>query len=343
MPWRHTDDEGRRNAYHVWVSEVMLQQTRVDAVIPYFERFAAAFPDISALADASVDEVLKRWEGLGYYSRARNLHAAAQELSSSFSGQIPADPVAFRALPGVGPYTTAAVMSLAFGLPLAALDGNVVRVLARVFAVDDDARSSRTRNALQSVANALVPHTNPGAFNEALMELGATVCTPKSPGCEGCPLAAVCAAHASGAEDAYPVMIPKKAVPHKTIAVGLIADDEGRLLVQRRPEGGMLGGLWEFPGGKQESDESLEATCQRELREELGVDVAVGPLAATVDHAYSHFKVTIHAYMCSLLEGTPVSTVGEPVRWASADELDELAIPRATRMILENLGDRQRS
>lgn len=337
MPWREEDADGRRNPYHVWVSEVMLQQTRVDTATPYFLRFVEAFPTAEALAAAPLDDVLKLWEGLGYYSRARNLHRAAQQVASDHDGQVPSDEDAFRALPGVGPYTAAAVLSLAFDRPLAVLDGNVIRVLTRVFGITEDAKAGRTRTALQALATALLDRQRPGRWNEAVMELGATVCTPKSPACPICPLRPVCVAATEGDPEAYPVTQKSKPVPHHTVVVGVVFDEQGRLLVQRRPEDAMLGGLWEFPGGKREAGEALPDTCRRELREELGIEVSVGPEITRVNHAYSHFRITLHAFRCTLASGTPTSASGEDVRWIGAAELDDYAFPRANRRVIEAL------
>ena len=335
MPWRETGPDGRRDPYRVWLAEVMLQQTRVDTAIPYFLRFVEAFPTVGDLAAAPLDEVLKLWEGLGYYSRARNLHRAAGVVAAEHDGVIPRDPDAFRALPGVGPYTQAAVLSLAFGTPLAVLDGNVIRVLTRAFAIDADAKAGPTRRALQSLADRLLDAERPGRWNEAVMELGATICTPRSPACPVCPLRSVCTAAALGTPEAFPVNARAKPVPHYTVAVALLEDEAGRVFVQRRPEDAMLGGLWELPGGKQESGETLAAACARELREELGVEVAVGAEVARVAHAYSHFRVTLHAFRCRLVSGEPTTATGEPWQWASPDELAALAVPRATRRVFE--------
>ncbi len=337
MPWREADDSGARNPYRVWVSEVMLQQTRVDTAVPYFERFMAAFPTPEALAAAPQDDVLKRWEGLGYYSRARNLHKAAQHIVAEHGGEFPRDETAVRALPGVGPYTAAAVLSLAFGQPLAVLDGNVIRVLGRVFGVEQDSRAPLTRKAMQDLATGLLDRQRPARFNESVMELGATVCTPRSPACAVCPLAGVCVARAGGDPEAFPVVSKRKAVPHKTVAVALITDARGELLIQRRPEDAMLGGLWEFPGGKVEPSETPSQACAREVQEELGLAVEVGAEVARVDHAYSHFTVTLHAFRCTpeAASGDPVSASGEPVLWVRPDQLDEYAFPRANRKILE--------
>lgn len=341
MPWRETDARGQRDPYCVWISEVMLQQTRVDTALPYFERFTEAFPTVEALAEAPIDDVLKRWEGLGYYSRARNLHKAAKQVVAEHDGVFPRDETSVRSLPGIGPYTAAAVLSLSFGTPLAVLDGNVIRVLARVFAVEQDSKKPSTRRELQHLADALLDTDHPGRFNESVMELGATVCTPRSPACPVCPLQSVCAACASGDPEVYPVVAKRKPVPHKAIAVGLVYD-EGRVLIQRRPEDAMLGGLWEFPGGKIEPGESPEAACARELAEETGLSVQVEAEIARVDHAYSHFTVTLHAFRCTVASGGVQTSSGEPHAWVTADQLDDYAFPRANRKILDALKESAR-
>lgn len=338
MPWRETDDP-----YRIWVSEVMLQQTRVDQAWPYYERFTAAFPTVEALAAAPLDAVLRLWEGLGYYSRARNLHRAAQRIVEDFDGCVPDTEEAIRTLPGVGPYTAAAVLSIAYGRPLAVLDGNVIRVLTRVFSVTDDVTSSRTRRRLQHLADTLLPPDRPAAFNEAMMELGATVCTPTAPACPTCPLNDVCRAFAEGEQERYPVAKKKKPVPHHDIAVGVISDGEGRVLIAQRPENAMLGGLWEFPGGKVEPGETVADACRRELREELGVEVEVGAPIARIDHAYSHFKITLHAFHGRILGGMPVHHAAQPLRWVAVEDLGGYAFPRANRRLIEALAERERN
>ena len=332
MPWRQTSDP-----YRIWISEVMLQQTRVDQARPYYERFVEAFPTVEKLAAAPLDEVLLRWEGLGYYSRARNLHRAAQKVVADFDGRLPRTSEAIRALPGVGPYTAAAVLSIAFGEPHAVLDGNVARVLARVFTVSADVKRTSTRRRLQALADGLIPADVPGDFNQAVMELGATACTPRQPVCLRCPIQSVCGAFAEGRPEAYPVSAKKPPVPHHDVAVGLVFNDRGEVLIQRRKEDGLLGGLWEFPGGKREGGETMEAACARELREELGIEVDVEAPFGRVDHAYSHFKVTLHAFRCRLLRGTPIPQEGQPLRWVAPDALDGYAFPRANRRLIERL------
>lgn len=337
LPWRRTGDP-----YAVWISEVMLQQTRVDQAAPYFERFMARFPTVADLAQASLNDVLHAWEGLGYYTRARNLHRAAQRVVEAHGGRLPATYDGLRALPGIGPYTAAAVASIAFGLPHAVLDGNVVRVLARVLAVEDPAAAAATRRRLQETADALLPPERPADFNQALMELGATVCTPAAPRCPSCPLAGVCEARRQGRPEAFPVVPRKAPIPHHDVAIGLVFDAEGRLLIQQRPPEGLLGGLWEFPGGKREPGESLEAACLRELREELGISVEVVAPFLQLDHAYTHFKITLHAFLCRIRAGRPHSDRSLPLAWVAPDDLHRYAFPRANRRVIEALLARSR-
>ncbi len=334
MPWRRT-----RDPYAVWVSEVMLQQTQVATVIPYYEAWMAQFPDVAALAAADEAAVLKRWEGLGYYSRARNLHRAARAVVAEHGGVVPDDQQAFRALPGVGPYTAAAVLSIAFDRDLAVVDGNVRRVLGRLVALAHDARKAPWSRAIDELAAELLPAGAALVHNQAVMELGALVCTPRSPSCEGCPLAGPCRARRAGDPEAYPRRAPRKAVPHHQVAIGLIFDEGGRVFIDQRPYDGLLGGLWEFPGGKLEPGETVEQALARELMEELGMRAEVTGALPSVDHAYSHFKVTLHPRRCRFVSMDSRAAEGTPCRWVSLDELSEVAMPRANRKVLEHLQD----
>jgi A/G-specific adenine glycosylase len=335
MPWRETDDP-----YRIWVAEIMLQQTRVDTVRDYYPHFLEAFPTVEALATAERDEVLKHWEGLGFYARARHLHEAAQTVVDEHDGVVPDTMDAIRDLKGIGPYTAAAVLSIAYEKPHAVLDGNVTRVLSRVFAVEEDATTSTAQRELRRLANDLLEPERPGDFNQAMMELGALVCTPSTPLCDRCALQNVCRAHDAGTEADYPVTPESEPVPHHDIAVGLVFDDD-RLLIQRRPDEGLLGGLWEFPGGKQEEGETLETACRRELREELGIGVAIDDHFYTLSHAYSHFKITLHAFRCHVVDGPPEAREGQPFQWVDVGALDDYAFPRANRRLIEELERRQ--
>ncbi|MFB6274218.1 MAG: A/G-specific adenine glycosylase [Salinibacter sp.] len=336
MPWRKTNDP-----YRIWVAEIMLQQTRVDTVRDYYHRFLEAFPTVEALADAERDEVLKHWEGLGFYARARHLHEAAQRVVEVHDGTVPDTMDAIENLKGIGPYTAAAVLSIAYEKPHAVLDGNVTRVLTRVFAVEEDATTSAAQRRLRRLANDLLDADRPGDFNQALMELGALVCTPSTPHCDRCPLQNVCRAHDAGTEEDYPITPESEPVPHHDIAVGLVFDEDDRLLIQRRPDEGLLGGLWEFPGGKQEENESREAACRREVREELGIEMTDVEPFYTLSHAYSHFKITLHAFQGRLADGPPEAQEDQPWRRVAIDALDDYAFPRANRRLIEELERRR--
>lgn len=328
LPWRRT-----RDPYRIWVSEVMLQQTRVETVLAYYAPFLGRFPTIVRLARAAPEEVLKAWEGLGYYARARNLHRAARILCERHAGTFPADPEPFRALPGVGDYTAAAVYSIAFGRPLAVVDGNVRRVLARLLALRLAVDSAPGAQHLRGTADRLLCPRRPGDFNQALMELGALVCSPRRPGCTACPLLAHCRAGRQNAASAYPRKRPSRPVPTVPVAVGVVFKN-GRVLVTRRPEKGLLGGLWEFPGGKIEPNEDPREACRREIAEETGLAVEVEEPLALIRHAYSHFRVELHAFRCRYLGGRVRRKQAIDHRWLSPARLGELAFPRANQRLL---------
>jgi A/G-specific adenine glycosylase len=332
LPWRQTNDP-----YKIWVSEIMLQQTRVDTVIPYWNRFIEAFPTVYELASADRRQVLKLWEGLGYYSRGRNLQDAAKTVVNEMNGMIPDTFEKISSLKGVGPYTAAAVLSIAFNKPHAVVDGNVIRVISRYYGIREDIRSSAVKKRIQQLTDELIPKTNPGDFNQAVMELGATVCTPSGPDCVRCPVSSNCAAFGTAMTDEIPYKSKAKKIPHHKISVGLIVNNSGELLITLRPEEAMLGGLWEFPGGKQEPGESLEQTVIRELREELGVDVKVTGEYMQLKHAYSHFKITMHAYWCSIEAGDPKPKTSTELKWVGLGNIDEYPFPKANKVLVEGL------
>ena len=325
LPWRRTSDP-----YHVWIAEVMLVQTQVDTVIPYYRRFIDRFPDVRTLAAADLDDVLKAWEGLGYYARARNLHKAAGILIEEYDGELPRDEQRLRALPGIGRYVAAAILSIAFDQAILAIDGNVRRVVSRVH--DLAAPSDAT---LRGHGEPLAAE-RPGDVNQALMDLGSTVCTPRSPRCNECPIEGACLARANGTAAERPGRRPSKARPHYDIAVGVVwRGDE--ILIAKRPPEGLLGGLWEFPGGKPQPGESLEAAVVREVGEELGVEVEPGAKIAEVEHAYSHFEITLHAFHCRYRTGTPRPLGCQELAWVRREDLDRYAFPAANRRVLEQL------
>lgn len=332
LPWRQT-----RDPYAIWVAEIMLQQTQIATVIPYYTRWLARFPDVAALAAAPLADVLKLWEGLGYYSRARHLHAAAQRIVAQHDAQLPATAAALRQLPGIGRYTAGAIASIAFGEAAAVVDGNVVRVLARLLDLADDVTASATQRRLWAIAEATVPAQRPGAYNQALMELGQRVCLSSMPRCTECPLVAHCGAARRGTQLARPVRPPRRRTPHYDVAAGVIYRPDGRFLITRRPLHGLLGGLWEFPGGKQEAGEALPQTLAREIREELGIDVAAEGLIVRVPHAFTHFRLTIHAFRARYLAGE-VQHIGViDHAWVTLAELAPYAFSHTNRQIIAAL------
>lgn len=337
LPWRRT-----KNPYHIWLSEVILQQTRVDQGLPYFLRFTHRFPSIETLANATLDDVLQLWEGLGYYSRARNLRKAALFVVDELGGQFPSTYDNLLNLPGVGPYTAAAISSIAFDQPRAVLDGNVIRVLSRLTSFSDDVSLSSSKSSLQKLANQLLDKECPGSHNEGLMELGALVCAPANPDCQNCPVSAFCSGFAAGNQTSFPVKRAAKKTPHFDIAVGVIEDEMGRIYVQKRREDGMLGGLWEFPGGKKEASESLQETCRREVWEETGMKVKVGKHIASINHSYSHFRITLHAFLCAqTAPNIPTSTA--EWEWVVHENLQTYAFPKANRDLINILTDQTSS
>jgi A/G-specific adenine glycosylase len=336
LPWRANHD-----AYRVWLSEIMLQQTQVETVKPYFLRFLDAYPTVEALASAPLDDVLKRWEGLGYYSRARNLHRTAQIVASEMGGQFPSSIEGLQALPGIGRYTAGAIASIAYGVRAPVLDGNVIRVFARLTDLDEDVTQTATQTRLWELAETWLPDERPGDYNQSLMELGRLVCKPREPLCKLCPVQEHCLAFAHGTQRKRPVKKAKAPTPHYDVTAGIISDDAGRLLIAQRPLEGLLGGLWEFPGGKQEPGETLEACLQRELREELGIEVEVGELFAVVRHGFTHFRITLHAFTCRYVSGPPQTLGVRAWAWVTLEELDAYSFGKADRQVINALMSRR--
>jgi A/G-specific adenine glycosylase len=331
LPWRET-----RDPYRIWISEVMLQQTRVATVIPYYHRFLETFPDIEALAKAKDSVLMKAWEGLGYYARVRNLREAAQTVVKQYKGKLPTSYQELIKLKGFGTYTAASVASLAFGEDCAAVDGNVMRVLARLYAIESDIRKTAAKREFQRIAETLLPQGEAGQFNEALMELGATVCKPKKPACEVCPLRRNCKAFQEGRVNELPRKSPKAAIPHHQIAISVVHKN-GKVLIALRPSEGLLGNLWEFPGGKCKGEESLAECCRRETLEETGLEVEVGKCFSIVEHSFTHFRITLHAFHCRYLCGKATPKSSQKIRWVKPQDLDEYAFPKANKKIIEDL------
>jgi A/G-specific adenine glycosylase len=332
LPWR-----GHPDPYAVWVSEIMLQQTRVETVLPYFERWMASFPTIEALAQADPQLVLSAWEGLGYYSRARNLQRTARILVADHHGQLPGDVQRLNRLPGIGRYTAGAIASMAFGLDEPALDGNIRRVLARLFNLDLPARSPAGERRLWELARTHLPPGQAGDYNQAMMDLGASICVPRLPNCPACPIKSFCQAFALGVQEQRPVLAPRPAIPHYTVAAAVILQNS-RLLIAQRPPNGLLGCLWEFPGGKLLPGEDLGECLKREIQEELGVIIQVGDAFGVYRHAYTHFKVTLHAFCCSIVDDQlPQALQVHDLRWVSPADLTSYPMGKIDRLIAARL------
>jgi A/G-specific adenine glycosylase len=331
LPWR-----GNPTPYAVWVAEIMAQQTRLETMLPYFQRWMASFPTIEDLAAAPQQEVLNLWEGLGYYSRARNLHKAAQVVVNEFGGELPGKVKSLRSLPGIGRYTAGAIASTAFGLDEAAVDGNVKRVLARVFQVEEPVDSPAGERRIWALASEHLPPGQAGDYNQALMELGALVCLPSKPDCAQCPIQGDCQAHTAGHQAEYPRRKPKTKIPHHTVTAAVIQKGE-HVLIAQRAQADMFGGMWEFPGGKQEEGESLKSCLKREIKEELGVKIKVREEIGVFDTTYTHFRVTLHAFLCQLDRGTPQPIEVDDLRWVTLDELDDYPMSKLDRLISQEL------
>lgn len=306
----------------------MLQQTQVKTVIPYYLNFIQAFPALQDLAAADLEAVLKLWEGLGYYARARNFHKAARIIAKERNGSVPDDLRAFKTLPGAGDYIACAVLSMAFGRPLAVVDGNVKRVLSRLFCIDVPVNTSISHTRFKEIADGLLDRKIPGTFNQAMMELGALICSPKHPQCTECPVSRFCKACISDRQNDFPVRKETKKIPLFHIAAGVVRKN-GRLLITRRKMDGLLGGLWEFPGGKVMPHEDARSACIREIREETGIIVDAESHLTTIDHAYTHFKIRMDIFYCSYISGRIRLKGPIDHRWIRLSEISRFAFPKA--------------
>ena len=333
LPWRKTVDP-----YKIWLSEVMSQQTQIKTVIPYYLRWLEELPSIQALAEAPEGRALKLWEGLGYYNRCHNFQKAAQQICSNHNGVIPDDPDLFLKLPGVGPYILAAVMSIAFNQPLPVVDGNVLRVMTRCLEMWDDIAKSSTQKAIRQRLQDLIPTACPGDFNQAIMELGALVCSPKNPSCPRCPLSQTCRAMANGTVQSLPFRIKKKKTPLHRVALAVIVK-QNKFLIQKRSSTGHLAGMWEFPGGKIEAGESDEEAVKRECMEELGASVTIIQKLSAVRHAYSHFKIKLTVFICRLASepATIQARQNQPIQWIGRDEIERYPFPAANHKFFKEL------
>ena len=333
LPWRLNP-----SPYRVWISEIMLQQTQIDRVIPFFTAWMERLPTVRHVAEADRETLLKLWEGLGYYSRVINIHQTARILLEEHDGAPPAEHRRLLALPGIGPYTAGAIMSLAFNEPYPAVDANVERLLSRVFDIEEPVKSSATQKRLRRAAADLIPPGRARELNQALMECGALVCLPRSPRCEECPVRAGCLARRRGVAAYRPRKGEPRSITHLETVVGVLVH-EGRVFLQKRPEVGLMPGLWEFPGGKLEKGEAPVEGLKRELREELGIEVRVGSPLAAVRHSYTSFRVRMRPYFCSPAsspEGIRLEKASES-RWVKPGRLPEYSFPAANRRLVADL------
>jgi A/G-specific adenine glycosylase len=317
----------------------MLQQTRVDTVIPYYTRWMVRFPDLPALAAASEQDVLLLWEGLGYYSRARNILLCAKLLVKEYAGQLPKEIKELKALPGIGDYISGAIASIAFQIKAPALDGNIKRVLARLTNFRQPVNIPKSAVILRETLMQLLPNDVPGDFNQALMDLGSEICFALNPACTLCPLKADCMAFGLGNQNDLPVKVKKAAVPHYQVAAAVIVVQD-KTLIDKRDRRGLLGGLWEFPGGKVEPGETLPQALARELMEEMGVKISVGELLGSYRHAYTHFKVTVHAFSAAIITGEARPLAAEQIEWALIKDLDTYPMGKVDRLIARALQEK---
>ena len=333
LPWRR-----QYTPYQTWIAEVMLQQTQTKTMLPYYQRWMQRFPDVHAVARASEQDVLKHWEGMGYYSRARNIHKTAKLLVAQFDGAFPEDYQTVIKLPGIGRYTAAAILSIAFNQDYPVVDGNVERVFSRLFDLREPVKAKESQSFIRNTAQALLPSGHGRMFNQALMELGATRCFPKNALCQECPLAIFCESKRRGVVHLRPVTAVRKPPMPIEVALGVLMDD-GRVLIQKRPDEGLMAGLWEFPGGKLEKEETPEQALKREFQEELGIMVVPIRKLTVIKHQYTSFRVTLHCFLCRLQgeSGFNHQNSAFSPRWVTAAELDHYPFPAANRKLIQML------
>ena len=335
LPWRESHDP-----YYIWISEVMLQQTQVKTVIPYFLNFIDRFPTLHNLAESDLETVLKIWEGLGYYARARNFYKAANIILKDLNGTMPDNFYQFKKLPGVGDYIGAAVQSIAFNHPFAVADGNVKRVLARLYCIKYPVNKPSSHKYFKKSADRLLDKNDPGTFNQAMMELGALLCTPRTPQCNTCPVSQFCKGFLSGKVARYPRRVKAKKVPTYHIAAGIVRKN-GKILITRRKLDGLLGGLWEFPGGKLKECEDAPSACIRELREETGITAQIDSHLTTIHHAYTHFKIQMDIFYCHYISGIVHLSGPIDYKWIRLKDIDTFAFPKANLKFIPMIEEEQ--
>jgi len=329
LPWRKTTDP-----YAIWVSEIMLQQTQVATVVPYYQRFLKSFPTVRQLAKADLSKVLKVWEGLGYYSRARNLHRASRIVSNHFNGKIPDNLTDLRTLPGIGRSTAGGILSIAFNKEAPILDGNVKRVLSRLFAITGYPARGETEGLLWHLSESLLPTSHASSFNQGLMDLGATTCTPKEPHCPKCPLRDLCKGKASGDPERFPSKAMRKKIPHLE-AISAVIRENGKVLLRQRPPEGLLGGLWEFPNWKNDENGRSRFKLRNHIKKDMGMIAEVRGVIGTFRQTFSHFKLTLHVYDCKSKNGM------ERGRWVPIKNLSLFPMSRIHRRVAQSISNRR--
>ncbi|WEG12274.1 A/G-specific adenine glycosylase [Pullulanibacillus sp. KACC 23026] len=329
LPWRNM-----HNPYYTWISEVMLQQTQVDTVIPYYERFKSRFPTMQSLAYADEEDVLKSWEGLGYYSRARNLQAGVREVVEQYGGVVPKDRSTLLKIKGIGPYTSGAILSIAYNLPVPAVDGNVMRVLSRLFLIKEDIAKPKTRQVFEKLLDELIPNEAASDFNQGIMELGALICKPKNPLCEECPISQWCQAKQQDIQESLPIKSKKAKQKTEAYRVLWLKDASDRVLVHKRSESGLLANLWEFPmiSHSEHSDESHLNSYVAEMLS-LKKPLTLNKVNQSVSHTFSHLKWELNLWEGTLLETSPC--LPNSFKWVTIKELHEIPIPVSHQKIRE--------
>jgi len=331
LPWRKTYDP-----YQVWISEIMLQQTQIKTALPYFDRWMRAFPDIRSVADAHEDKVLKLWEGLGYYSRARNLQKAAKMIMEKYEGRFPDQFEEILDLSGIGRYSAGAITSIGFNQNWPVVDGNVIRVLARLSGFTENTRLPKNVKRFWGWAEQLIPKGQARFFNQGMMELGALVCAPKNPKCNDCPLQKICVANRKGIAENLPNRGESQAKISIRVTCAVIRH-KGKIFIQKRPNKGLMGGLWEFPGGKTKQGETDQRAIHREIKEELGVTIKNVKKISRIKHGYTKFDVDLHCFSADLDDGKIRLTAATEGKWVSQKSLKKFAFPAADRKLIENL------
>ena len=333
LPWRKD-----YSPYSVWISEVMLQQTQVDRVIPYYLRWMQQFPTLESVSIAPYDELLRLWEGLGYYSRVKSIHKTSKIIRNQYGFQFPRNHQKLLELPGIGPYTAGAIMSIAFNQNYPLVDGNIIRIVSRIFNIENSVEQRETKNYIWKKAEELILPGKARWLNQALMELGALVCTPKVPSCHECPIQKACKSFHLGCVEKRPVVLTSKRIVPLEVVVGILLKD-GLFFIQKRPPNVLMADLWEFPGGKINQGEKPENALIREFQEELQFNIQVGNKIVTLKHGYTNFSVTLHAYLCQLIpeEQLPILHFASEYRWVKPQDLSNFTFPAANRRLIDIL------